>query len=164
MRYRKKKIAGRTVYEHRLVVAEALGPLRSDEHVHHKNDDGLDNRLENLEIKSPRDHARHHLLTRPITKLCGICGSSFRPPPSHRARDKTCSPDCRRALICLSRLGDQASDLDVQEIRFAYAVGESLRSIGRRYGIHHHSVKRMVNWPPALAEAVARSVLAREEG
>lgn len=45
----------------RYVVMEALGrKLRSDEHVHHRNGDKSDNRLENLEVLAAEYHGRLH--------------------------------------------------------------------------------------------------------
>lgn len=56
---------GRHIYEHRLVMERHLGRLlRSDEHVHHVNEDRADNRLENLRLLSKADHVRLHSLER----------------------------------------------------------------------------------------------------
>lgn len=49
------------VFEHRILAERRAGRLlRRDEHVHHINEDPLDNRLENLEVLSPREHHRRH--------------------------------------------------------------------------------------------------------
>jgi hypothetical protein len=56
---------GGYVYEHRLVMEAVMGRvLRTNEHVHHKNGDRADNRIENLELKSAGSHVRDHLLGR----------------------------------------------------------------------------------------------------
>jgi len=51
--YRKIMVKGKPTTEHRIVMEKYLGrPLLSDESVHHKNGDRLDNRIENLELWS----------------------------------------------------------------------------------------------------------------
>lgn len=94
-RYRKTKIAGRTVSVHRHLAEQRAGrPLTRDEVVHHINGDRYDNRLENLEVLSHREHAQHHVRKHTNEKACVMCARTFTPPPTKRARQVTCSRYC----------------------------------------------------------------------
>lgn len=90
-RYRKIKVAGRPMMEHRFVMERHLGRrLRYDEYVHHKNGVKTDNRLENLEVIDPVAHGRRHHLKFAISKSCEVCGAVFTPHKTKRKRQKTC--------------------------------------------------------------------------
>lgn len=60
-RYWRRKVNGRSVDNHRLIMEEILGRrLTRREVVHHKNGDPSDDRPENLEVMSLREHSRLH--------------------------------------------------------------------------------------------------------
>jgi hypothetical protein len=76
---------GNHIFEHRYVMEQHLGrPLRSNEHIHHRNHNKADNRIENLQIVSPSEHARMHTTGRTIGRwakqfdACIGCGTSER--------------------------------------------------------------------------------------
>ena len=56
--YKRKK----NTYEHRWVMEQIVGrPLRTEEHVHHRNEVKNDNDPNNLQLcPTPRDHAKEH--------------------------------------------------------------------------------------------------------
>jgi hypothetical protein len=78
------------VLEHRKIVYDAGIPVPDGFHVHHLNGDKLDNRLENLEVISATDHARHHALEDGTINQFGAW-------KARATRGQTCSStDCDR--------------------------------------------------------------------
>jgi len=92
-----EKSNGVWVLQHRLVMSRKLGrPLSTREHVHHINEDTLDNRPENLTLVTPHAHTRHHAPERKPKRpksRCARKGCDALIPAS--TGKKYCSPRCR---------------------------------------------------------------------
>lgn len=68
------------VLEHRIVMENHLGRLLTeDEIVHHKDENGKHNHIDNLEILSSSEHARLHMSTGRKTSrlICAFCNQVF---------------------------------------------------------------------------------------
>ena len=60
-RYRKMRVGGVQVSVHRYAMEQKLGrPLRDGEQVHHINGNRYDNRPENLQLVTPKEHRHLH--------------------------------------------------------------------------------------------------------
>lgn len=104
--YRQVKLTdGRKINEHRWVMEQHIGHrLLPTEHVHHINENKLDNRIENLELVTPAEHGMRHTW-RPLTTVCPICATEFTPHKTKRGRTKTCGQKCGAQLTWRTRRG-----------------------------------------------------------
>jgi len=115
--YRQVKLAdGRKMQEHRWIMEQYLGrPLLPNrrELVHHRDENKLNNSIENLEVVTTTEHGERHTW-RPLTTICAICGVEFTPHKTKRGRTKTCGQKCGAQLTWRTRRA-KASGLFAEE-------------------------------------------------
>jgi hypothetical protein len=101
-KYKQRKIKGKKCLEHRYIYSQYVKrPLLKGELIHHKNGDKSDNRIENLEIMTPKEHSIFHNQKHPFTKKCEVCNTEYAPHPTKRKRSKTCSRECYLKLLSM---------------------------------------------------------------
>ena len=68
-RYHKTRVNGQQMNVARYLLEQMIGrPLKHDEFAHHVNGNKLDDRLDNVELVTPKQHSRIHNLGRPLSE------------------------------------------------------------------------------------------------
>lgn len=115
-KYKAIKVNGKKVDEHRYLMELHLGrKLKRTELVHHINGDKSDNRIENLQLMSVKQHIKEH----------GFCNLT----------------DAQRRENGLKALSNAVlTEKDIPEIRQLLTEGVTCTSIGKQFGVKHNTI------------------------
>jgi len=99
-----KDYRGKVVNAHRIIMEKHLGrKLFKNEIVHHINHNKKDNRIENLQILTHKEHSILHNQKYPIVKKCEWCGKEYKPSATKRKTSKSCSKKCQFLIMWRTR-------------------------------------------------------------
>lgn len=123
-KYKKIKVNGKSIDEHRLIMEKHLGrKLERYEVVHHKNGIKSDNRIENLEVMTLSEHTAMH--------ATGVV-------PSEETRKKYSEIRKGRKLRPLN-------EQQIENIKRMSGEGKSGRAIARETGIYRKKVNAVIS-------------------
>lgn len=135
------------LYEHHLVARAAYGDIPAGYHVHHVNQVRTDNRAENLQVLSAREHALLHVDFRflsqhgrdrasiHITITCENCGRPFRRAASQLNSHNFCSNTCRA-------IAGRKTNWPAAEALREILSTSSFRAAGRQFGVSDNTVRK----------------------
>lgn len=124
--------------EHRLVCKRSTEVDISGLHIHHLNENILDNRAGNLEALTAADHARLHKGTERILIPCALCGAEI-PKTQGRASRRSahfCNDECRTLH---SRRAERPPAHDLLSLMIQV---NNWRSIGQMFGVSDNAVRK----------------------
>jgi hypothetical protein len=143
--YKWAKSFGRKTTLHRAIMERHLGyALPSSVHVHHINGDKKDNRLENLQVIAAVDHGLLHAPPQyPTTKVCPVCGVTYRPHKTKRKRSVSCGAVCGQVMAGLKRRKLDANQR--QQVRELYASGLTQTELAANFGVSQSTIWAIVS-------------------
>jgi predicted Zn-ribbon and HTH transcriptional regulator len=133
------------VFYHRHIMSIHIGRwLLPDEIVHHIDEDGTNNSIENLVITNRTDHAKHHILVNKEVK-CEFCGIMFF--PNRKRKRRFCSRKCQadsnfanKFLITREDLHREIWSMPITKVAEKYGVTDG--------AIHKRCKKLNIKKPP----------------
>lgn len=138
-KYKTIRVDGKKKLLHRYLMEKKLGrQLLNNEYVHHINGNKLDNRIENLMVMSPKDHANLHNRKYPNVKKCVICGKEFTPTDTNRKNAKVCSKECGAKLNAKSIYQYDLNGVMIKK-------WDSVREASREINVSHSNIIACLN-------------------
>jgi hypothetical protein len=133
------------IYAHRLAASEKIGrPLKPTEHVHHRDENKLNNSHENLIVfASNRDHVNFHN----SGVLLPVGDGTYRSEPKVVTKENKCvvccSP-CRKVYCSLKCVGVARRKVErPPKEKFLEMVGAMpLTQVGRLFGVSDNAVRK----------------------